>query len=83
MPYEEAVKYHMKLLDDGNIIYYEENGVLLGYVETWNITYEQFGKLICHAPFSAYLEDVKTGNIAYVANVWVRPDMRQSTSIKY
>ena len=82
MSMEEAIKYHTKLLSDENIIFYEENNELLGYVEFWKINFEQFGKIICHAPFSSYLEDVKGGNIAYCANVWVKPDMRQSHIIK-
>jgi len=80
---EEAVKYHMKLLDNGNIVYYEENGELVGYVEFWKITPEQFGRLVLHMPFSAYLENVTTGNVAYVANVWIRDDKRRSHVTKF
>ena len=82
MPYEEARKYFMKLLAN-NIIYYEENGELLGYVEFWKLTYEQWGKIVCHEHFSAYHENVTDGNVAYVANVWVREDKRRSHVIKF
>ncbi len=79
---EEAWKYHEKLYSQGNIIVYQELGVMLGYVEFWRINYEQFGRIICQEPFSAYIENVKDGNIAYVANVWIEPKFRNTTIIK-
>jgi len=82
MSWEEAVNYHTKLVEDGSILCYTELGVLLGYVEVWRINFEQFGRLICKCPFSAYLEDVKSGNIAYVANVWVDKKFRRTAVIK-
>jgi ribosomal protein S18 acetylase RimI-like enzyme len=82
MPEEEARKYHKKLLEQGNIIPYVDNGNLLGYVEFWRINFEQFGKIICKVPFSAYLQNVTDGNIAYLANVWINPEFRHSGVIK-
>lgn len=82
LPHDEAVKYHMKMLRDGNIVYYEELGVVLGYYEVWRITFEQFGRLICKVPFSSYQENVKDGNIAYVANVWVDKKFRRGNVIR-
>ena len=76
LDHEEAIKYHTRMLDNGNIICYLEDDKLLGYVEFWRINYEQFGRLVCHAPFSGYLEDVTSGNIAYVANTWIHKDHR-------
>ena len=78
----EFDKYTEKLINDSNIIYYEKDGVILGYVEFWRINYEQFGRLICNAPFSAYLENVKDGNICYVANVFILEEHRQSSVVK-
>lgn len=82
MPVEEARKYHSNLLDSGNISYYEENEEVLGYVEYWKINYEQFGRIICGEPFSAYLEDVNSGNIAYVANTWIKEDERRGRVVR-
>jgi len=73
---EEATKYFDNLLEKGNIIYYEEKGKLLGYVEFWRINYEQLGRILCHASFSSYLENVQTGNICYFANCWIDKDQR-------
>lgn len=76
LPFEEAVKYHARLFEKGRIIVYEEEGKVLGYVESWRINYEQFGRIICHNGFSAYLENVNDGNICYVANCWIHPEWR-------
>ena len=79
---EEAIKYHDRLLDTGNIIYYEENDELLGYAEFWRVNYEQWGRIVCGEHFSAYLENVQDGNICYVANIWIKPEARRSHTIK-
>lgn len=83
MPYEEAVKYHTKMFEQGNIQVYEVLGKILGYVESWAINFEQWGRIVCHAPFCSYSEDVNSGNIAYVANVWVHPNYRNGAVIAY
>ena len=72
----EATKYHEKMLRDVNILCYLDGTELIGYVEFWRISFAQFGKIICKAPFSAYLQDVTSGNIAYVANVWIDKEWR-------
>lgn len=76
MPYEEAIKYHTKLYNQGNIVVYQEDDKVIGYLEVWRINFEQFGKLVCHEHFSAYHEEINRGNIAYVANTWIQPDKR-------
>ena len=79
---EEARKYFNKLIETGNILYHEEEGEVLGYVEVWKLNYEQWGRVVCHAPLSAYLEDVSKGHIAYVANVYIKPEHRRSKVAK-
>jgi len=74
----EALKYHKALLDKGNILVYREDNELLGYVEFWNINFEQFGKLICKEPFSPLIQNVTDGNIAYLANTWINPKYRHT-----
>jgi len=68
--------YFQRMLDKGNIIYYEFDGELLGYVEFWNITYKQLGRLICHEIFCADSEPTQEGCICYVANTWIHPLFR-------
>jgi ribosomal protein S18 acetylase RimI-like enzyme len=77
---EDAKRYFRKLFLQGNIVYYlsELDNELLGYVESWRINFEQFGRLVCHAPFSAYNENVTGGNIAYLANTWIKPEHRRT-----
>ena len=66
------------MIDKGNLLYIEQKGILLGYIEFWFINYEQFGRLVCHEHFSAVHEDTTTGNISYVANTWIHKDYRRS-----
>jgi len=79
---KETEKYHKELLRKGRIIYVEEKGELLGYTESWRINFEQLGRLVCHASFSAYLENVTDGNIAYVANTWIKKEHRKGKIYK-
>ena len=78
----EASRYHSAMLHHGRLKVILEEEKVIGYVESWLISYEQFGKLICNAPFSPLEEDVVSGNIAYLANIWVRKDRRRGFVIK-
>lgn len=71
-----AKLYTARLLEKGNILYYEFNGEVLGYVEFWNINFEQLGRIICHEKFCADSEKTQNGNICYVANTWIHPLFR-------
>ena len=73
----EADKYHDKLIRTGNILTVSEGNILCGYVEIWRLNYEQLGRIICGEWFSAYLEDVQHGNIAWVGNTYIRPEYRK------
>ena len=53
-----------------------EDGELLGYYEVWKITNAQLEKVLSNE-FAAPLEDTTTGNIAFLANVWVVDDGRK------
>lgn len=79
---EEATDYHDCLLQKGRIVPLLLGSELVGYVESWRINFEQFGRLLCHEPFSAMWEDVQTGKICYLANIWIRKDHRNSWAIK-
>lgn len=74
---EEAKLYFAHLLSKGNIITVEHNNVLCGYLEFWRLTYEQFGRVLCQ-PLSAMQEDVQTGYISYLANIYIKPEYRDS-----
>lgn len=74
----EADVYHSTLLDRGNIITVSNVDFLLGYVEYWRLSFEQFGRIVCGEPFSAIHEDVQRGQVAYVANTYIRPEWRST-----
>lgn len=70
------------LLDKGRILVATEDAQVLGYVESWRINYEQFGRILCREPFDIGLEDITRGNILYLANITVRPDLRKTTVLR-
>jgi hypothetical protein len=82
IPYEDAVKYHTKLFNQGNIQIYEIDGIVLGYFEVFFINFEQFGRIVAHAPFNQMDEDVISGKLAYVSNTWIHPDYRKGAVYK-
>ena len=59
-----------------------ENKQLVGYVESWRLDYEQFGRLLCSRDFDVGLEDIQHGPILYLANVTVRPDYKNTWVIR-
>ncbi len=82
MPVEESLLYHSAMYDRGNIVTAERDGKVVGYFEVWKINFEQFGRLFCRVPFSGFQEDVQSGNIAYVANVWIAKDYRNGSVVR-
>jgi len=78
----EADKYHTKLYALGNIVIHYDNDILAGYGEIWYINYEQLGRIICGEHFSAYLEDVQSGYIAWLANAYVKPEYRNGQTFR-
>lgn len=82
MPRNDAIGYFLKMIDRGNIIAIQDSDELLGYVEAWKINFEQFGRIICKAPFWTYEENTTDGNICYLANIWIKPDFRRGMVFK-
>lgn len=58
------------------IFCHNSDGNLVGYTETWRINYEQLGRIICKLPFDVGIEDIESGNIAYIANITIHPEWR-------
>jgi len=80
--YAHDYAYHNAMLAKRNIITYTQDGIVLGYFEVWFLNFEQFGRLVVHAPFNQLDEDIVNGNIAYVANTWIHPDFRKGAVYK-
>ncbi len=76
LPYEEAIDYYEVAVRKQRIIPYLDNGNLLGYVESWVINYEQFGRILCRLPFDISKEDIEHGPICYIEGTWIEPKMR-------
>lgn len=73
----EANVYHERLLVKGNIITYVDKGILKGYLEFWRINFSQLGRIICGQSIMTDVEDITTGNIAYVNNMFIFEDARE------
>lgn len=79
LSYTESLKYFKEMISRGNVIWNEDkHGNILGYCEFFRINFEQWGRMVCHAPFYTFDENTTDGNIAYVANVWIHPYYRRS-----
>ena len=78
----QLLDYFQTLNQKGRLLLSGENHCILGYVESWRITFEQFGRIICQLPFAIGEENIEQGPIAYVANIFVQPQARKSWVIK-
>lgn len=80
---DEVDRYHKRLIDcDAIRTICDSSGNLLGYVEYWRVTFEQFGRLICQVPFNIHKEDIISGNICYLANTCIHPEHRRGLVYK-
>lgn len=78
-----AIFYHETMLQKGRILVCLDGPRVCGYVESWRLNFEQLGRIVCDVPFSATLENVETGLIAYLANVFISKESRNSAVYKY
>ena len=69
---DEELRAYFSIVVAKDRIRFVDDGVkMLGYVESWRITFEQFGRKICHEPILVDKEDIEHGPIAYVANTHI------------
>ena len=74
---EEAEKYYKTLLQTGNIVCHtDKEGVVLGYIEFFCVTLEQFGRLSRQGKFHIGEEDIVNGNICWLSDLWIDKDCR-------
>ena len=78
---EEADYYFQTLTDKERLFCCTNEGQLIGFVETWKLDYEQFGRIIAGEPFCPCTENIEEGEVAYVGDVWVHPDYRKGRTI--
>lgn len=82
LEHDLAHAYFTHLLNIGNIITVCVGDKLVGYCEFWRVNYQQWGRIVCDEKFSAMYEDVSHGQIAYLANIYIEEDHRDSKVIK-
>lgn len=79
----DAIYYFQEMILRGNILAeVNDKDGLLGYVEHWRINFDQFGRIICKAPFWTMEENTTDGNIAYLANIWIKSEYRHTFVLK-
>lgn len=76
-------QYFEVLIIKNRLTTYERGNQLLGYVETWRINFEQFGRILCGCRFAIAPEDINNGNICYVANTTIDPEERFTEVYKH
>lgn len=77
LEHDEAIQYFTRLMMNGNIITYVKDGKLLGFLEFWRVSYEQFGR-ICAGVTLDHSEDLLSGNIGMITRMYIVPDMRNA-----
>lgn len=77
LPHEEAMEYFERLMMNGNIITYVKEGKLLGFLEYWRVTNEQFGRICCNLTLT-HDEDLLNGNICLITRMYIIPDLRNA-----
>ena len=79
---EEAFSYHETLIRKNRLGYVLEQGILLGYVEHYAISFEQLGRMVAGIPINIETEDIENGEVALCANITIHPRYRKGYVIK-
>jgi hypothetical protein len=74
--------YHQAMLDSNNIILCEKGDRVLGYVEFWLLDWKQLKRILKGRKFVAPFEDLNSGRICYIANLWIDKDARRGEVFK-
>ena len=79
---DELDKYHQNLIDKDRLVTYSIGDALIGYIESWRVSYEQLGRILLGEKFNLTKENINNGSIAYVANITILPDYRKREVLK-
>ena len=71
----EAKAYFERLMMNGNIITYAQDGELKGFIEYWRITPEILGKVIIGLPIS-HDTDLLNGDVCLITHMWIDENER-------
>ena len=78
----EIDRYYSLMIRHGRINIYLEGDTVIGFIESWRLNHEQLGKVLCWDNFNALEEDVTTGKIAYISDIWVDKEHRNKGIVK-
>ena len=80
LPKEEARKYFETMFKRGSSLYETEKGKVIGYIEFWKVSLPQLERIILK-DFCVY-EEEPSGDICYIANLWIDEEHRNTKTIK-
>ncbi len=75
LSHDEATKYFERLMMNQNIITYIQDNELVGFIEFWRVTDEQFGRMCLNKPI-LHDEDLLKGSTAVITRMWITPTLR-------
>jgi len=76
-PLEDIKEYYIKLLNDRNIVYKTDGkGKLIAFIEFFLVNKEQAARLYYGEKFQPRDEDVTSGSICYINDIWINPENR-------
>jgi hypothetical protein len=70
------------LISKGNIIVKQYNLKVVGYVEFWKVNAEQLKRILNKEPFDIGKEDIGSGDICHIHNIWIDGDYRGNGVIR-
>lgn len=69
--------YVSELINRKNVFWCLDKDRVVGFCETWKITYEQLGRMVCNEEMVLDDENTTDGYISYVFNVWIDEKYRK------
>jgi ribosomal protein S18 acetylase RimI-like enzyme len=74
--------YIWQMINRGNLFWAVDGEKLVGVCETWRVSFETLGKMVCKVNDPIESIDTTDGNIAFVCNVWIHKDYRRGKVYK-
>ncbi len=71
LPKNIAERYFTKLYNNGNVLVELDNGKLAGYIEIWSVDFDQMRRILKNKAFHPEEEDISSGTICYISNMYV------------
>jgi len=82
LSHKDSRDYFSSMISKGRIQIVLEEEEVIGYVESWRLSYEQWGRKVCHETIHSMTEDVSGGPVCYLANIWIRKEKRRGDTLR-